>query len=670
MLRLLSQSFNLKTSALLCSAAVDTKRMMPGQKAETISILHFNDVYNVESREVEPVGGAARFATALKSHAEKDPLILFSGDIFAPSIMSTFTKGEQMVPVLNSLGVHCAVYGNHDFDFGLDTLEGLVEKTEFPWLMSNVVDLETGRPLADGKVQHIIEHQGRKIGLIGLVEKEWLDTLATINPDEVDYTDYVDAASMLAAELKSKGCEYVIALTHMRTPNDIRLAEKVPEVDLILGGHDHVYEKRKVNGTYILKSGTDFRQFSLLTLDFREETVGVEVEMIEVTKDFEPDPELNETLEKYTDVVEGKMGEVLGEFKCDLDGRFSSVRTKETNLGNLVTDIMVAALNADCALLNSGTLRSDQLHKAGEFTLRDLLAILPMMDDLILLDVSGKMIYEALENGVSMWPKLEGRFPAVSGITFAFDPKKPPGSRVDPEFVKVGDEYLDMEQRYKLVTKAYLGKGKDGYDSLAKAEVMVDEEIAPNLTSAVQNHFQAIKMKQGKAGRKTSIHHQSLVTLSRKTSVVKQLECDGLLPPNRGVSPCGSRSPGSDRGTKGRRPSRSKGIPSVDQLEAAACKLEPKVEGRIMQLTPEVRRRLQGQKEADLRRLTITEVDERSSPESPEDPARVALFGKPSKGKAIAAKNGKATKAQKGNESSDYESDSEDVSESEGSDIK
>merc|ERR550534_92277 len=136
-------------------------------------------------------------------------------------------------------------------------------------------------------------------------------------------------------------------------------------------------------------------------------------------------------------------------------------------------------------------------------------------------------------------------------------------------------------------------------------------------------------MKQGK----------SLVTLSRKTSVVKQLECDGLLPPNRGVSPCGSRSPGSDRGTKGRRPSRSKGIPSVDQLEAAACKLEPKVEGRIMQLTPE-------------------------------DPARAALFGKPSKGKAIAAKNGKATKAQKGNESSDYESDSEDVSESEGSDIK
>ena len=92
----------------------------------------------------------------------------------------------------------------------------------------------------------------------------------------------------------------MIALTHMRTPNDIRLAENVPEVDLILGGHDHVYEKRKVNGTYILKSGTDFRQFSKITLDFKESPVNVEIEAIDVTKNYEPDVELDSILEKYT----------------------------------------------------------------------------------------------------------------------------------------------------------------------------------------------------------------------------------------------------------------------------------------------------------------------------------------------------------------------------------
>ena len=79
------------------------------------------------------------------------------------------------------------------------------------------------------------------------MEREWLDTLATINPEEVTYTDYVEAGKMLAWELRDKGCEYIIALTHMRTPNDIRLAENVDEIDLILGGHDHVYEKKMVS---------------------------------------------------------------------------------------------------------------------------------------------------------------------------------------------------------------------------------------------------------------------------------------------------------------------------------------------------------------------------------------------------------------------------------------
>ena len=147
-----------------------------------------------------------------------------------------------------------------------------------------------------------------------------------------------------------------------------------------------------MNGTYILKSGTDFRQFSKVTLDFKENPVNVEIEEVNVTKSFEPDVELDSILEKYTGrlltnyrlslnyslsgVVEGKMGEVLGELHCTLDGRFSSVRTAETNLGNLVTDIMVAALNADCALLNSGTLRSDTQHPEGKFLLRVIFILL------------------------------------------------------------------------------------------------------------------------------------------------------------------------------------------------------------------------------------------------------------------------------------------------------
>ena len=69
---------------------------------------------------------------------------------------------------------------------------------------------------------------------------------------------------------------------------------------------------------------------------------------------------------------------------------------------------------------------------------------------------------------MSQWPKLEGRFPQVSGISFAFDGSKPSGSRIDPQFIKIGDEYLEPDKVYNMVTKAYLANGKDGYDVLAK----------------------------------------------------------------------------------------------------------------------------------------------------------------------------------------------------------
>lgn len=75
--------------------------------------------------------------------------------------------------------------------------------------MSNVIDNETGRPLGSGKSSFIIEHSGIKIGLIGIVEKEWLDTLPTIDPSEVTYTDFVKTANTLSVQLRSEvNCAY------------------------------------------------------------------------------------------------------------------------------------------------------------------------------------------------------------------------------------------------------------------------------------------------------------------------------------------------------------------------------------------------------------------------------------------------------------------------------
>ncbi|CAD7014715.1 uncharacterized protein LOC101459616 isoform X1 [Ceratitis capitata] len=578
-----------------------------------LTILHYNDVYNIEPNcGKEPVGGAARFCTAIKSFAHLNPLILFSGDIFSPSMLSTFTQGEQMIPVLSKTGTHCAVFGNHDFDHGLDVLTSLIKKTDFPWLMSNVVDKETGRPLGGGKKFHIISHNQISIGLIGLVEREWLETLPTIDPNEVTYIDYVEAGSKLVSELRNKGCYIIIALTHMRTPNDIKLAANCSGIDLILGGHDHVYEIREVNGIKIVKSGTDFRQFSKITLEKDRDKDGkltIAVEEVNVTSDFVEDKALKEELEKYSEVVEAKMTEVLGNFGVELEGRFSIIRSQETNLGNWVCDVVLAATGADVVIINSGTFRSDQIHPPGSFTMRDLVNIIPMRDPLIILSVTGKCLWDALENAVSAYPKLEGRFPQVSGVTFAFDPAKPPGKRIDPRLIQVADEFINLEQMYKICIKSYIYNGCDGFTMFKNAQILIDEDLCPELGLTIQNHFKAINIRSEKSDHHTK-HRQSLVTLSRRHSMVQMLENLDL----DGPSPIRKLSVGHQgKSVDILHTKRTKMFrrASLDDLEQASCDLAPAVQQRIIKIQDEEHfHHLLMKSEAFTKNSVITETEE------------------------------------------------------------
>ncbi|XP_073972229.1 5'-nucleotidase isoform X2 [Rhodnius prolixus] len=561
--------------------------------SDTITILHYNDVYNVEKRKNADEGGASRMCTAFKKCCApgENPLVLFSGDAFSPSMLSTCTKGAQMVPVLNAFGTHCAVFGNHDFDFGLEILSERVADTKFPWLMSNVIDNETGRPLGDGKITHVIEWAGKRIGLVGLVEREWLDTLSTINPDEVTFLDFVDAGKNLGAQLKHEGCDLVIALTHMRLPNDEKLAKCCDEIDLILGGHDHIYLVNKVNGKYVVKSGTDFHNFSKIYITFENgPNVEVSINEIKVDSSYDEDEQLSEELEKYTVLMEGKLDEVLGEFTVELDGRFESIRKNETNLGNWVCDVVLAATGADLVILNSGTFRSDRIHLPGPFTMRDLMSVVPLTDPIVVLEVTGEQIVTALENGVSSYPKLEGRFPQVGGIQFAFYEENEPGTRVERGLIKVGDEYLRNDSRYRLATKTYLAQGSDGYSIFKNCRTLVDEEGCPELGIAIQNHFEAIKMRLGKCKR-SSKHRQSLVTLSRRHSLIKMLdgeELDGPPPLRKSYTICQEGALPRSHFTR---------RASLDDLEQHSCLLAPEISNRIMKLNSELRDRLILEKE-------------------------------------------------------------------------
>lgn len=259
----------------------------------------------------------------------------------------------------------------------------------------------------------------------------------------------------------------------MRTPNDHKLANNTTGIDIILGGHDHVCEDDLVNGIHVIKSGTDFRQFGLITMNKDTDKWHTQFKAIDVTSQFDEDNELKLELTKFTESIDEHMKEVLGNFSVELDGRFSKIRTQETNLGDWVCDVVLASIGADLVILNSGTFRSDQVHAAGPFTMRDLVNVVPMHDPLVVLEVTGRTILDALENAVSAYPKLEGRFAQVSGLSFAFDPQRPPYSRVIADLVQIADEWLDVKQTYSLCIKSYMHSGCDGYTMFKDAKVIV-----------------------------------------------------------------------------------------------------------------------------------------------------------------------------------------------------
>ena len=268
--------------------------------------------------------------------------------------------------------------------------------------------------MAEGKPTHIITWHGKKLGFIGLIEEELIAKLSTVDEDDVECIDFVSEGRRLAQELRAQGVDYVIALTHMRWCNDIRLAENVEEIDLILGGHDHDFEYKEINGRMIIKSGTDFQNYALVTLTFKSDGhVGVDVQKSTVDSSIPEDEEVKAIVQEYEKLVGDKMDEVLGHILVDLDGRFRIIRTQESNLGNFIADIMLKSAEADVAMVNAGSLRSDRIHPRGEFKMRDLMEILPWVDSVVVIVVTGSQLVAAMENGVSKYPEHEGRFPQV-----------------------------------------------------------------------------------------------------------------------------------------------------------------------------------------------------------------------------------------------------------------
>ncbi|CAK7207090.1 hypothetical protein SEUCBS139899_009898 [Sporothrix eucalyptigena] len=481
-----------------------------------LRILHFNDVYHLDPSSAEPVGGAARFQTAVEEYRsadrfkdQSDLITLFSGDAFNPSLESSVTKGSHMVPILNRLGTACACVGNHDLDFGVKQFEYLIGKCTFPWLVANIFDTSLGDNVPIGHMQQtfmVTSSNGIKIGLLGLGEREWLDTVNVLPPNIV-YKSATETAKRLIPELRKAGAEMIIILSHAREPNDIKLAENLGgEADLILGGHDHYYSHRLVNGTHVLRSGSDFKQLSYLEAWRRpgaprgtpKGSWEFSIRRRDITSSIPEDKPTHDLVEDLTAKLKQSLEKAVGWTAAPLDARFTTVRVKESNLGNFVCDIMRLHYQADCVVMASGTIRGDQIYPPGPVRVKDITDCFPFEDPVVVLRVTGQAILDALENGVSLYPALEGRFPQVSNIKYEFDPSKPAGARITKW--EIGGSAADLQKTYLLCTRGYMARGKDGYISLlaesegGTAEEIVDEESGILISMMLRQYFMALKV--------------------------------------------------------------------------------------------------------------------------------------------------------------------------------
>ncbi|KAH0545467.1 hypothetical protein FGG08_000468 [Glutinoglossum americanum] len=477
-----------------------------------LRFLHFNDVYHIEAGSREPIGGAARFQT-LVNHYRSDAafagepalLTFFSGDSFNPSLESSVTKGRHMVPVLNGIGADVACVGNHDLDFGVPTFCHLASKCTFPWLLGNVLDPSLGTNLSLGgcaKTMMLTSSNGIKVGVVGLAEREWLDTINSLPPNLI-YKSASESALELVPKLREQGAEIVVAVTHMREPNDVKLATNKPPgfIDIILGGHDHYYNHQTVNGTHILRSGSDFKQLSYIEAwrknDGNQRWL-FNITRRDITRDIPEDSTTVALVENLTSALKAKLEMPIGYTAVPLDGRFTTVRRAESNLGNFVCDLMRFYYSADCAIMAAGTIRGDQVYPPGVLKIRDIMSCFPFEDPVIFLRVAGSAIVAALENGVSKLPALEGRFPQISNIVFEFDASLPAGSRILR--ASIGGHLIEPKKKYLLATRGYMGRGKDGYSSLlvksegGEAEEVVDEEHGLLISTIVRQYFMGLKV--------------------------------------------------------------------------------------------------------------------------------------------------------------------------------
>lgn len=432
----------------------------PDVGAVHVTLLHINDVYEISPIDGGKVGGLARVATILKRLEAANPntRMTLGGDFVSPSAIGTARvngerlAGRQMIAVLNAAGLDVATFGNHEFDISEAQLALRMAESRFAWPSTNVID-SLDRPLL-GVPRHLIlrftDSRGRsaRLAIVGV-------TLDQVRRPNLRYRAPIAALREELALLKDSADAFV-ALTHLRLQDDATLADSLPELDLVLGGHEHEnwIIQRGDRLTPILKADANVRTVAVVDLLLRPgRRTSVEWRLVPITDSIPEDPAVAAEAARWTDIAYSaferdglKPRRVVTTLPVPLDARETIIRNQENFFTRLLTAAWLAeAKDADVALINSGSIRLDDVLPRGPITEYDVIRLLPFGGKAVLVEMTGSLLQRTLEQGDANR--------GIGGFLLRASADR------SNDGWRIGAAPLDTLKRYKVVTTDFLVSG-------------------------------------------------------------------------------------------------------------------------------------------------------------------------------------------------------------------
>jgi 2',3'-cyclic-nucleotide 2'-phosphodiesterase (5'-nucleotidase family) len=482
--------------------------------AETakITFILTNDIYSMGATAMpdgRQRGGFARLAAVIKAERTKarsegsHVVFAHGGDTLSPSLMSGIDRGAHIIALTNMIPPDIFAPGNHEFDFGKAEFLKRMAEAKFPIYAANLRGPD-GQPLPGIKDRSIVEFGGIRIGLTGAAYE---DTPKVSSSEDLKFLPTVPTVRQQTAALRQEGADFVVAVLHADRTQAQELAAG-HAADVILTGHNHDLLVSYDGRVAMAESSYDAHYVTLID-------VSIEVSLVEGRREVKwwpqfriidtatvtPDPEVAAVVAKLEAELSRELDVPLASVGVELDSRNIAVRTGEAAIGNLIADAMRSKTGADAAVTNGGGIRGGKVYPAGSaITRRDVLAELPFNNRLVTIEIRGRDLRTALENGFSRLSDAAGRFPQVSGLRIEFDPRRPPGQRILS--VKVGGVLLSPNRVYRIATNDFLARGSDGYVSFGKAKPLLPADDSPLLANEVMDHVRKLgTVRTGVEGR-------------------------------------------------------------------------------------------------------------------------------------------------------------------------